>query len=158
MRAYLPHYSCLLGDSWLIASLMLGHLLTFYAYIAIPIVYWKAGRKYMSTQHPMVKPIYRWMPAFIFCCALTHGLYIATLFWGGYWYVAAAIMVVLTGVVSAYTAWAVVPLLPKYLAAREEHEATISNLINKMKSDSTMKEDWKELGGILAKLDSIGEH
>ena len=153
---YLPHSSCLLGDSWMITAMLVGHLLTFYAYIAIPVVYWKAGKRYKSTHHPLVKPLYRWLPAFVFCCALTHGLYILTLFWGGWWYLAAAAMVLLTGCVSAYTAWYVVPLVPKYLAVREEQEASINNIVNKLKSESTMKEDWKELGGILAKLDAIG--
>ncbi len=153
---YLPHYSCLLGDSWMIGAMMAGHLLTFYAYISIPLVYLRCAKRYKSTQHEMVGPIYKWLPVFVFCCALTHGFYILTLFWGGYWYFGSAVMVILTGLVSAYTAWYVIPLLPKYLAAREEQEVTISNLVDKLKAQSDMKEDWKELGGILANLENIG--
>ncbi len=153
---YLPHVSCLLGDKWMISAMIFGHLLTFYAYISIPLVYWRASKRYKSTHHPFVRPIYQWLPAFVFCCALTHGFYLLTLFWGGWWYFAAAIMVILTGLVSAYTAWYVIPLLPKYLEDRESQEETVSKLVNTLKSSSDMKQEWKELGAILTKLDSIG--
>lgn len=153
---YLPHTACLLGDSWIIYALAAGHGLTVYAYIAIPIIYLKCAKKYKSTQHAMVRPIYKWLPAFVFCCALTHTLAIMTLFWGGFWYYFATALVILTGIVSAYTAFFVIPILPKYLADRENQQETIEKLVNQLKAHSSMKEDWTELSTTLAKLDTMG--
>lgn len=155
-QSYLPHFSCLLGDPWLISAQILGNLLVFYAYVVIPLTYVRAIRRHKAVRlHADMKAVYVWTAVFVFCCALTHAIAIVTLFWGGLWYWAQALLMILTGGVSLYTAIRVIPLIPKTLSQRE---VVVKEITTELSLIPEMEANKAKLADIFEKLDSIGGH
>lgn len=139
-----PHGSCILWHPWLMAALIFGSSLFVVAYTWIPITYLRVIRKYSSVgKNPEYRRVYVWTAAFIALCMLTHTVFIITLFFGGVWYYIEAVILILGGVVSLYTAWRVVPTLLTILSQRE---TAMNELVQELRGDS-------DLAKRLAKVD-----
>lgn len=126
------------------AALIFGSSLFVVAYTWIPITYLRVIRKYSSVgKNPEYRRVYVWTAAFIALCMLTHTVFIITLFFGGVWYYIEAVILILGGVVSLYTAWRVVPTLLTILSQRE---TAMNELVQELRGDS-------DLAKRLAKVD-----
>lgn len=109
--AYMAHGYCLLWKPWLIAAHAASDVLICGSYFAIPIAIWLFIKKRKDLE---LKPLAVMFAAFIFLCGLTHVVQAATLWWPIY--ETQAYVKIATAIVSATTALAIFPLIPKALA------------------------------------------
>ena len=109
--AYIPHGHCYLWQTPLVGLHIVSDLLIAIAYYSIPImlVYFVRQR-----QNVPFKEVFILFSAFIIACGTTHLMAIWTLWHPVYWL--SGILKAITALISCYTAWALLPILPKALA------------------------------------------
>jgi PAS domain S-box-containing protein len=122
--AYMAHGYCLLWKPWLIALHAASDVLIFGAYFAIPSAIWIFLRKRTDLSAEL-RPLALLFAGFIFLCGLTHAVQLITLWWPVYetqGYVKAV-----TALVSATTAVAIFPLIPKAVAIPSPRQLQSAN-------------------------------
>ena len=109
--AYIPHGHCYLWQTPLVGLHLISDLLIALAYYSIPImlVYFVRQR-----QDVPFKEVFILFSAFIIACGTTHLMEVWTLWHPVYWL--SGILKAITALISCYTAWALLPILPQALA------------------------------------------
>lgn len=113
------------------AALILGSSLFVVSYCKIPWSYLTIVWRHPSVGlNPEYRRVYVWSAAFVLGCMLSHMAEIITLFWGGHWYYVEALVRIVGGTISFYTAWWVVPTLLTILTRRETTMAALSKRLH----------------------------
>jgi PAS domain S-box-containing protein len=119
---YVPHGHCYLWQTGLVSLHVISDLVIALSYASIPILLFYVIRK---RQDVPFKGIFILFAGFIITCGMTHFLAVWTLWYPAYWLSGG--MKALTAIVSCYTAFALVPVLPQALALRNPSELEAMN-------------------------------
>lgn len=119
---YIPHGHCYLWQTPLVLLHLVSDLLTAIAYFSIPamLIYFIHKRRDL----PFLN-VFGLFGAFIILCGLGHLLEIWTLWYPAYWLT--GVEQALTALVSCYTAYQLVDLLPQFLALRTPEQLEAVN-------------------------------
>jgi len=119
---FIPHGHCYLWRTDLVLLHSISDALISLAYFSIPslLIYFVRQR-----QDVPFRPIFILFSAFIICCGLTHVFEIWTLWMPAYWISGG--MKVITAVVSLYTAFRLIPILPEAVAMPSPSELAMLN-------------------------------
>ena len=109
--AYIPHGHCYLWQTPLVGLHLVSDLLIALAYYSIPLMLLYFVRQRRDVPF---KEVFILFSAFIIACGTTHLMAIWTLWHPVYWL--SGILKAITALISCYTAWALLPILPKALA------------------------------------------
>lgn len=107
---FMPHGHCYFWDKGILIPVVIGDLLTFISYMAIPILIWKFVK---SREDLRFSLIFKAFAAFIFFCGIGHLIDVVNI-WEPY-YRLSAISKMLTGLVSVGTVILLFKLFPKAL-------------------------------------------
>jgi two-component system sensor histidine kinase/response regulator len=114
---FMPHGSCLAWNSQLLSLFIVGNVLVALSYYSIPAALWIFLRKRKDLA-------FNWMfqlfAAFIFLCGTTHVMKLWTIWTPNYW--VEGLLDLITGLISAFTAVALWPLIPKALMMRSPQQ------------------------------------
>ncbi len=121
-RSYIPHGHCYLWQTPLVALHLVSDALIAIAYFSIPtmLIYFIYKRRDIA-----FSSIFAMFGAFIVLCGVGHLLDIWTLWHPDYWL--SGIEQALTAIVSCYTAFRLVELLPQFLALRTPEQLEVVN-------------------------------
>lgn len=121
-RQYIPHGHCYLWQPELLWLHVLSDLFIALAYYSIPLllIYFIGQREDVP-----FKGIFVLFSLFILSCGTTHVISIVTLWYPVYWL--SGLIKFITAIVSAYTALALIPTLPKALSLRSPTELAAAN-------------------------------
>jgi two-component system sensor histidine kinase/response regulator len=115
--SFMPHGYCLAWNPQLLALFIVGNVLVALSYYSIPAALWIFLRQRKDLA-------FNWMfqlfAAFIFLCGTTHVMKIWTIWSPNYW--AEGLLDLITGLISAYTAVALWPLIPRALTMRSPQQ------------------------------------
>jgi len=119
---FIPHGHCYLWKPQLVGLHLVSDLLIAIAYFSIPslLIYFVCKRRDV----PFHK-VFFLFSSFIILCGLGHLLEVWTLWYPAYWLT--GIEGALTALVSCYTAWKMVTLLPQFLALRTPEQLELLN-------------------------------
>jgi two-component system sensor histidine kinase/response regulator len=119
----MPHGYCLAWNPELLTLFIIGNVLVALSYYSIPAALWIFLRKRKDLA-------FNWMfqlfAAFIFLCGTTHVMKLWTIWSPNYW--AEGLLDLITGLISAYTAVALWPLIPKALTMRSPQQWEKANI------------------------------
>lgn len=109
MIALMPHGSCFFWNPWLTSLHVVSDGLVMVAYFSIPLLL------FLNRQHIDVKirPVLLLFAAFIFSCGIGHGLSVWNIWHANYWI--EGYWTWITAIISLYTAWRLVELVPQLL-------------------------------------------
>ena len=108
---FIPHGHCYLWQTNLVALHVLGDGLIALAYFSIPIMLFYFVRKRQDTE--VFRKVLLLFGAFIVACGVTHIMEILTLWYPAYWL--SGVLKAITAIISLYTAFEMVSLIPKAL-------------------------------------------
>ena len=111
-NGFIPHGHCYLWQTNLVALHVLGDGLIALAYFSIPIMLFYFVRKRQDTE--VFSKVLLLFGAFIVACGITHSMEILTLWYPVYWL--SGLLKAITAIISLYTAFEMVALIPKALA------------------------------------------
>ncbi len=119
---FIPHGHCYLWRTDLVLLHSISDALISLAYFSIPslLIYFVRQREDVP-----FRPIFILFSAFIICCGLTHVFEIWTLWVPAYWISGG--MKLITAVVSLYTAFRLIPILPEAVAMPSPSELAMLN-------------------------------
>lgn len=145
-RQYIPHGHCYLWQPELLWLHVLSDLFIALAYYSIPLllIYFIGQREDVP-----FKGIFVLFSLFILSCGTTHVISIVTLWYPIYWL--SGLVKFITAIVSAYTALALIPTLPKALSLRSPTELAAANqalgieIANRQQAELALKELNQEL-------------
>ncbi len=120
--AFLPHGSCFLWQTNLVRLHVFSNSLIAISYFSIPILLFIFVRKRKDLPFNWIFLLFA---AFIISCGINHALEIWTLWHPDYWFSGFAKLI--TALVSAYTAFQLIYLLPQALALPSPEELKIAN-------------------------------
>ena len=110
-NSFMPHGYCFLWRKDVLFMMIVGNALTFMSYALIPVALVQLVKKRKDLTF---NGIFLLFAAFIAFCGITHGLEIVNI-WQGYYFLQSA-MQLMTGLVSAITAFTLWRLIPSILA------------------------------------------
>lgn len=122
-KQFIPHGHCYLWKPGLVGLHIISDSLIALAYYSIPVMLVYFLYKRRDVPFP---EIFLMFGAFIVACGTTHIMEIWTLWHPTYW-LSGAIKAI-TAIISLYTAWELVPLLPKVLALPSPAQLRVANL------------------------------
>ena len=108
---FIPHGHCYLWQTNLVALHVLGDGLIALAYFSIPIMLFYFVRKRQDAE--VFRKVLLLFGAFIVACGVTHIMEIVTLWYPAYWL--SGVLKAITAIISLYTAFEMVSLIPKAL-------------------------------------------
>jgi len=111
-NGFIPHGHCYLWQTNLVALHVLGDGLIALAYFSIPIMLFYFVRKRQDAE--VFSKVLLLFGAFIVACGITHSMEILTLWYPVYWL--SGLLKAITAIISLYTAFEMVALIPKALA------------------------------------------
>jgi two-component system, sensor histidine kinase and response regulator len=144
--SFMPHGYCLAWNPQLLAVFVVGNALVALSYYSIPAALWIFVR---NRKDLAFNWMFRLFAAFIFLCGTTHLMKLWTIWSPNYW--AEGLVDLVTGLISAYTAVALWPLIPKALAMRspqqwEEANQRLQELLEQRnQADKALRESQREL-------------
>ena len=121
-RQYIPHGHCYLWQPGLLWLHVLSDVFIALAYYSIPLllIYFIRQRKDVP-----FKSIFILFSLFILSCGTTHVMSIWTLWYPAYWL--SGLIKAITAIISLYTAFELIPILPQALALRSPKELEEAN-------------------------------
>ena len=121
-RQYIPHGHCYLWQPGLLWLHVLSDVFIALAYYSIPLllIYFIRQRKDVP-----FKSIFILFSLFILSCGTTHVMSIWTLWYPAYWL--SGLIKAITAIISLYTAFKLIPILPQALALRSPKELEAAN-------------------------------
>lgn len=139
-KNFIPHGHCYLWKPELLWLHIIADALITLAYYSIPImlIYFVRQRQDMPFNR-----IFLLFGAFIVSCGTTHIMEIWTLWHPDYWL--SGLVKIITAMVSLYTAWEMIPLLPKALAVpspaelEEANQALIEEIIERKRAERELQ-------------------
>lgn len=152
-NAFVPHGHCFLWNPWILWGLVLGHGVTAASYLLIPMEMYRFRRLRPDWTHGKTWLLYA---SFIVLCGGTHALAILTIWHGYYGYY--AVLVALTGTVSAFTYYFLHAAIP-VAARRLPHVKTLmlrsEYIENKLRRMEEHIEDQEPVPDLLDELEEI---
>ncbi|MDJ0691777.1 MAG: histidine kinase dimerization/phospho-acceptor domain-containing protein [Xenococcaceae cyanobacterium MO_188.B32] len=145
-RQYIPHGHCYLWQSGLLWLHVLSDVFIALAYYSIPLllVYFVRQREDVP-----FKGIFVLFSLFIFSCGTTHIMSIWTLWHPDYWL--SGLIKAITAIISVYTAFELIPAIPRALALRSPTELAAANqaleieIVNRQRMEETLQKTNQEL-------------
>ena len=145
-RQYIPHGHCYLWQSGLLWLHVLSDLFIALAYYSIPLllIYFVRQREDIP-----FKGIFVLFSLFIFSCGTTHIMSIWTLWHPDYWL--SGLIKAITAIISVYTAFELIPAIPRALALRSPTELAAANqaleieIVNRQRIEETLQKTNQEL-------------
>lgn len=149
-QSLMPHGYCLAWNPQLLTLFVVGNLLIAASYFSIPAALWIF---ILKRKDLAFIGVFRLFAAFIFLCGTTHIMKLVTIWTPSYW--AEAVVDLITGLISVFTAITLWPIIPKALALRspqqwEEANAKLQDLLEQqIQTENALRENQELLAKII---------